>query len=76
MDEIREKIQYKDGPIEICMNRLTSMEQYEMIRLLIAFPEKKVLLCTHEHTNSFVDQILKEMNVSFFQCFTEAALFK
>jgi len=76
MEEIREKIQYKDGPIEICMNRLTSMEQYEMIRLLIAFPEKKVSLCTHESTNRFIDDILKQMNISFFQCFTEATLFQ
>ena len=76
MDEIREKIQYKDGPIEICMNRLTSMEQYEMIRLIIAFPDKKISICTHEHTNMYVDSILKKLNVSFFQCFTDVALFK
>ena len=75
MEEIREQIQYKDGPIEICMNRLTSMEQYEIIRLLIAFP-KKVSICTHEHTNRFIDDILKEMNISFFQCFTDVALFR
>lgn len=76
MDEVREKIQYKDGPIEICMNRLTSMEQYELIRLIIAFPEKKVSLCTHEHTNSFIDQILKELNITFYQCFSEKILFR
>ena len=76
MDEIREKIQYKDGPIEICMNRLTSMEQYEMIRLIIAFPDKNISICTHEHTNMYVDSILKKLKVSFFQCFTDVALFK
>jgi len=74
MDEFREKIQYKDGPIEICMNRLTSMEQYEAIRLMIAFPGKKVSICTHEHTNSYVNSILKEMDVVFYQCFSEKYL--
>ena len=76
MEEIREKIQYKDGSIEICMNGRTSIEQYEIIRLLIAFPEKKVSLCTHESTNRFIDDILKQINISFFQCFTETTLFK
>jgi len=74
MEEIREQIQYKDGPIEICMNRLTSMEQYEMIRLLIAFPGKKVAICTHEHTNMYIDSILKRLKLTFYQCFSEEYL--
>ena len=75
MDEFREKIQYKDGPIEICMNRLTPIEHYEVIRLILAFPDKKVSICTHEHTNMYIDSILKKMNITFYQCFTEKALF-
>ena len=75
MEELRETIIYKDKPIEICMKTLTSIEQYELIRIGNAFPHKQIRICTHENTSTYVDDILKQMkNVSFFQCYVEQSL--
>ena len=77
MEELREKIIYKDTPIEICMNALTSIEQYEVVRLANAFPTKQIHICTHEHTSVYIDDILKKIkNITFFQCFQPSMLIK
>lgn len=70
MEELREKIVYKNTPIEICLKQLTSMEQYELVRLINAFPEKQIRICTHENASSYTQDILKQLrNITFFQCF-------
>ena len=69
MDELRERFQYKDGSIEICFKRLTPIEQYEVIRLILAFPDKSVSICTHDSTSSYIDNILKTLPIQFYQCF-------
>lgn len=75
MEELREKIIYKDTPIEICLKTLTSTEHYELMRLMSAFPEKSVSICTHENTSKYIDTILKHLeNVTFFQCFSPKLL--
>lgn len=51
------------------MRNLTPKEQYECIRLLLATRTKDVYICTHEATNSYIDSILKQMKISFYQCF-------
>lgn len=70
MEEFREKIQYKDGSIEICMNTLTSIEHYEMIRLIFAFRGKSVCVCKHGRANTYVEDILAELNVREYTCST------
>jgi hypothetical protein len=71
MEEVRERIIYKNTPIEICLKQLTSIEQYELVRLLAIFPGKSVRVCTHENTSSYIDTILKRLrNVTFFHCFS------
>jgi len=70
MEELRETIIYKYRPIEICMKTLTSIEQYELVRLGNAFPNKQIKVCTHENTSRHIDDILKQMkNIQFYQCF-------
>jgi len=70
MEEVRERIIYKSTPIEICLKKLTSIEQYELVRLLAVFPEKRVHICTHDNTSPYVDTILKRLsNIVFSQCF-------
>ena len=72
MDIIREHLIYKDVPVLICMSKLTHIEQYECIRLLLATRVKDVSVCTHECVNPHVETLLKKMNVKFTQCWDES----
>lgn len=69
MDLIREHLIYKDVPITICMKELKPVEQYEVVRLILASNSKSVSICTHESTNSYIDGLLKKLPVRFVQCF-------
>lgn len=69
MDAIREQLVYKDVPITICMGKLKPIEQYEVIRFLLATRTKDVSICTHEATNEYITQLLKLLPVKFVQCF-------
>lgn len=71
MDVIREHLVYKNIPITICMKDLKPIEQYEVIRLLLASQNKQVKICTHEATNEYITRLLKELEVQFVQCFVE-----
>ena len=74
MEELREQFQYKDGSIEICFKKLTPMEQYEVIRLILSSPHKDVSICTHDATSSYIDNILKTLSIKFYQCFNPYTL--
>lgn len=69
MELIREHLIYKDVPITICMKDLKPVEQYEVVRLILASSSKHVSICTHECTNSYIDGLLKNLPVKFVQCF-------
>ena len=69
MELIREHLIYKDVPIKICMKNLKPIEQYEVVRLILASNSKNVSICTHESTNSYIDGLLKKLQVAFIQCF-------
>jgi hypothetical protein len=69
MDLIREHLMYKDVPITICMKTLKPIEQYEVIRLILATKAKNVTICTHEATNEYIDTLLKQLSVKYTQCF-------
>lgn len=69
MDIIREHLIYKDVPITICMKDLKPIEQYEVIRFLLATRCDHVSICTHEATNEYINSLLKQLPVKFVQCF-------
>lgn len=69
MDLIREHLIYKDVPITICMGQLKPVEQYEIIRCLLATRTNDVCICTHEATNDYINELLKKLPVKFCQCF-------
>ena len=71
MEIIREHLIYKDVPITICMKQLKPVEQYEVIRILLATRTKNVKICTHESTNDYITELLKKLPVEFVQCFVE-----
>jgi hypothetical protein len=65
---------YKDIPITICMKELKPIEQYEVIRILLATRTKEVKICTHDSTNNYITELLKKLPVQFVQCFAEEQL--
>jgi hypothetical protein len=69
MDLIREHLIYKNIPITICMKDLKPIEQYEVVRLILATESKHVKICTHEATNEYITNLLKQLPVEFVQCF-------
>jgi hypothetical protein len=74
MDLIREHLIYKEVPVTICMRELKPIEQYEVIRCLLATRTKDVSICTHESTNEFIEKLLKDLPVKFVQCFRPVEL--
>ena len=71
MDLIREHLMYKDVPITICMKDFKPIEQYEIIRILLASRTNGVKICTHESVNDYITELLKKLPVQFVQCFVE-----
>ena len=69
MEVIREHLIYKDVPITICMKDLKPIEQYEVIRIVLATRTKGVKICTHESVNEYITELLKKLPVEFVQCF-------
>ena len=74
MELIREHLVYKDVPITVCMKQLKPVEQYEVIRVLLATRTRGVKICTHEATNEYITELLKKLPVEFVQCFREVEL--
>lgn len=73
MEGIREHLTYKNTPLVICMAKLTPQEQYECIRILLE-SKTPVKICTHDSTNECINRLLKEINVTFTQCWKEDEL--
>jgi len=71
MDVIREHLVYKNVPMTICMKDLKPIEQYEVIRLLLASQTKSVKICPHNSTNGYITHLLKELQVEIVQCSQE-----
>jgi hypothetical protein len=69
MNTVREQLLYNGNKVHVCMRDFTKKEHYEIIRLLLATRIKDVFICTHEATNAYIDKILKNLPVSFYQCF-------
>ena len=69
MDVLREKLLYNSNKVHICMKEFSKQEHYEIIRLLLATRTNDVCICTHEATNTYIDLILKDLDVLFYKCF-------
>ena len=74
MEIIREHLMYKNTLLNICMAKISPQEQYEVVRILLESKTKNVSICTHESTNSYIDTLLKKLNIKFCQCWKEAEL--
>ena len=74
MDVLREKLLYNSNKIHVCMKDFKKEEHYEIIRLLLATRTKDVCICTHESTNSYIDSLLKDLKIKFYQCFQPESL--
>ena len=53
------------------MKSLKPVEQYEVIRILLATRTSGVKICTHESVNEYIIELLKKLPVEFVQCFAE-----
>jgi hypothetical protein len=74
MDVIKEHLIYKDVPVTICMKNLKPVEQYEIIRIILATRSKDVSICKHESTNSYIDDLIKKLPIKLIHCSQEASL--
>jgi hypothetical protein len=70
MEAIREQLVYKDGKVHICMKELKPVEQYEIIRLLIATRTKDVLICTHDSVNEYILKLIEKLQLNVAPCGT------
>jgi hypothetical protein len=74
MEVIKEHLIYKDVPILICMKSLKPIEQYEVIRIILATRTKDVSICKHESTNTYIDKLLEKIPVTFTHCSQEKSV--
>jgi hypothetical protein len=74
MDILREKLIYNTNSVHICMKDFSKQDHYEIIRLLLATRTKDVCVCTHESTNTYVESLLKQLTIKFYQCFQSEKL--
>jgi hypothetical protein len=68
MEAIREQLVYKEGKVTICMKELKPVEQYEVIRLLLATRTKDVLICSHDSTNEYINKLLLKLQLEMTTC--------
>ena len=68
MEAIREQLVYKEGNVLICMKELKPVEQYEVIRLLLATRTKDVLICTHESVNEYIAKLISKLHLETTVC--------
>jgi hypothetical protein len=72
MEAIREQLVYKEGKVLICMKELKPVEQYEVIRLLLATRTKDVLICTHESVNEYIAKLISKLHLETTVCVSTA----
>ena len=73
MEAIREQLVYKEGKVTICMKELKPIEQYEVIRLLLATRTKDVLICTHESVNEYIAKLVQKLQLETTVCVSTSA---
>lgn len=68
MDLIREHLIYKDVPIKICMKELNPIEQYEVIRFILATRTKDVSICKHNVVNEYIEKLIAQLPIQLVEC--------
>jgi hypothetical protein len=68
MDVIREHLMYKNSPLNICMAKIQSQEQYEIIRIILESKTQDITVCKHGSTNVYIDTLLQKLNISVKEC--------
>ena len=68
MEAIREQLVYKEGKVLICMKELKPVDQYEVIRLLLATRTKDVLICSHDSTNEYINKLVQKLKLDTTVC--------
>ena len=68
MDVIREHLMYKNSPLNICMAKIQSQEQYEVIRIILESKTQDIMICKHGSTNVYIDTLLQKLNISVKEC--------
>jgi len=68
MEAIREQLVYKEGKVTICMKELKPVDQYEVIRLLLATRTKDVLICSHNSTNEYINKLIQKLHLDTTVC--------
>jgi hypothetical protein len=74
MDVVREHLMYKNNPLEICMKKLTSQEQYEFVRIVLESKTETIFVCKHASTNFYIDTLLAKLNIQLKQCSEDSLL--
>jgi len=64
MEVIREHLMYKNVPIQIEMKTLKPIEQYEVVRLLLATRTKDVIVKVDDSVNKYVRNLLEKIGVT------------
>lgn len=63
METIRERIQYKNNDLSICMQSLKLVEQYEFIRLFLAVGHSKGTVCCIGECNNYIKLLFQKLPV-------------
>jgi hypothetical protein len=71
MEGLREQLIYKNVPVHICMKSLKPLEQYEVIRLILATQTKTVHICHHDSVNSYVLTLLNKLSIQNYRCLNQ-----
>ena len=68
MDIIREHLIYKNVPTTICMKDLKPIEQYEVIRFILATRTKDVSICKHNVVNEYIEKLIAQLPIQLVEC--------
>jgi hypothetical protein len=68
MDVIREHLMYKNSALNICMAKIQSQEQYEIIRIILESKTQDITVCKHDSTNMYIDTLLQKLNIPLKEC--------
>ena len=59
---------YKNIPLEICMEKITPQEQYEVIRIILESKTEQITICKHNSTNKYIDVLIDKLNITIKDC--------
>jgi hypothetical protein len=75
MEGLREQLIYKNVPVHICMKSLKPVEQYEVIRLILATRTENIHICAHDSVNSYILNLLNKLPIQSYRCLNQGGNF-